>query len=91
MVGKVVVMLRFNPFDFYRFLLTVVVVVYSGVRLALFVWRCHDACSSVPRHGGVIWRYSSVLLLRIRMSRFVSDLMAIVVLACVAAWLIWLH
>ena len=81
----------FDLFAFYRWLLAIVCVVYTLVRLwhtlqswAGYLWAAH------PRRG-TLRRYAAVQLLRIRLRRFTLDAVHIAALACGLAAVLWLH
>ena len=80
-----------DVFDFYRFLLTVLVSTYAGVRLVQFFWRWQIVTRSAPRAEALARRYLMVQFLRVRTSRFALDLLTIAALLAVLAWLISLH
>jgi hypothetical protein len=78
-------------FALYRWLLAIVVSVYTVIRLAQtvnnwvgYLWSAH------PR-SGTMRRYLTVQLLRIRLRRFTLDLLEIAALTAVLTVLLWLH
>ena len=81
----------FDLFEFYRFLLAVLVCTYGTIKLILFIWYWH-------RTGGEGWvgpalvrRYVIVLLLRLRFRRFAYEFLVIGGLAGVLVLLLRLH
>ena len=84
-------MRTFNLFEFFRFMLTVLVTTYTIIRLITFIWRWEDAVGGA--HGGtaVFYRYLGVLLLRMRFRRFLYELVTLGGLTAVLALLILFH
>jgi len=80
-----------DPFDFFRFCLGVIVVVYGTIRLALSVWRWHEWSSQLSPHGAFLQRYLLALLLRTRWRAFLPDLAQIGVMVAVLFVLLRLH
>lgn len=78
-------------FDLYRQLLAIIGGSYATVRLISFVWRFEVAMRSAPRLEALARRYLVLQLLRVRISRFVVDLLQIAVLVVVLGYLIRLH
>ncbi|MHC4064937.1 MAG: hypothetical protein ACYSUQ_04805 [Planctomycetota bacterium] len=78
-------------FDLYRQLLAIILATYMVVRLANFIWRWQLASGSARRWESMARRYLVVQFLRIRVRRFVVDLLQLSVLAVVFAYLVWLH
>ena len=80
-----------DVFDLYRQLLAMIGGSYATVRLILFVWRFQVATRSAPRFEALGRRYLVLQLLRVRISRFVVDLLQITVLMGVLYYLLRLH
>ena len=59
-------------FEFYRFLLTILVTCYTGTRLALFIWRWQGQVDEVLGTA-LLRRYVIVLLLRFQLRRFLYE------------------
>jgi len=78
-------------FDFYRELLAIVVGTYGAVRLVRFLWRWQLSGRAASRGELLARRYVVVQILRLRVSRFLLDLIEIVVLLGLLGWLICLH
>ena len=66
-------------------------ILFMTVRLILFVWRFQVATRSAPRFEALGRRYLVLQLLRVRISRFVVDLLQITVLVGVLYYLLRLH
>ncbi len=82
--------MRFDLFDFYRFMLMVVVGVHLSLRLITFIWRW-QAYEQREWWAPLARRYFLVHLLRIRFRRFAFDLLQIVGLLILLLWLVRLH
>jgi len=82
--------LRFDLFEFYRFLLALLVGVYCVVKLISFLWRWHRFDSRY-RWAPLVRRYVVVQLLRIRVRRFVLDFLQIAALALILILLVSRH
>ena len=80
----------FDLFEFYRFLLAVLVGCYCTIRLVVLIWRWESAAGSLLG-SAVLRRYVAVLLLRLRFRRFVYELSVIGGLAVVLVLLIRMH
>ena len=81
----------FDLFEFYRFLLAVLVCVYSTIRLITFIWRWHYAGADGWIGSALVRRYVIVLLLRLRFQRFVYEFLLIGGLATILFLLLRLH
>lgn len=75
-------------FESYRFLLIVVGSSYSAVRTAHALQRWYG---SQDRLDAMMRRYVHVHLLRIRLRRFLFDILMIVGLLALLAEIVWLH
>ena len=84
-------MRHFDLFEFYRFMLGVLVAVYSTTRLITFIWRWHGATQQGWVGSALLHRYLTVLLLRMCFRRFAYELIVIVGLLLVLALLIRAH
>ena len=84
-------MCGFDLFEFYRFLLTVLVGSYCVVRLAVFIWRFQSLGVDDPRGLGLLRRYLIVQVLRVRITRFTADLLQIGALLVIVVLLVNRH
>ena len=66
----------FDLFEFYRFMLAVLVSIYSLGRLITFIWRWQVAAEGWLG-SALLHRYLVVLLLRMRFRRFAYELIVI--------------
>ena len=82
---------HFDLFEFYRYMLAVLVTVYSVVRLTLFIWRWQGAAGRARGGSEIVYRYLVVLLLRARFRRFAYELAVIGGLLLILAVLIIMH
>jgi len=82
---------HFDLFEFYRFMLTVLVTVYGVVRLAVFIWQWQGAAGQARVGSAFLYRYLIVLLLRARLRRFAYEFTTIGGLAAILVLLIHLH
>ncbi len=82
---------QFDLFEFYRFILTVLVGTYSVVRLATLIWRWQGFGRRMAVGSPVLHRYFLLLLVRTRFRRFVYELFVVGGLAAVLALLIRWH
>jgi hypothetical protein len=78
-------------FDLFRQLLALLGGVYVVVRLVNFVVRWQVSMRSTRRAEALARRYLVLQALRVRISRFVVELLQIAALVVVLAWLIHLH
>jgi hypothetical protein len=78
-------------FGLYRQLLVIVVGTYTVVRMVNFVWHWQLATRSAGRAEAIARRYLVVQVLRLRIRRFVLDLLEVGVLLVVLGYLLWLH
>ena len=81
----------FDLFDFYRFMLTVLVGTYSAVRLAAFIWRWQSGGVRSAVGSTLGYRYLVVLLLRLRFRGFIYEFSVIGGLFVLLVLLIRLH
>ena len=81
---------NFDLFEFYRFLLAVLVACYTGTRLVLFIWRWQVHADEVLG-SALLRRYVIVLFLRFQSRRFVFELSTIAILLGALYLLIRLH
>ena len=81
----------FDPFEFYRFFLSVLVCCYTVARLTTFIWRIQGFTIPTIRGTSLVRRYLLVHLLRIRWRRFIPDLVTIAALGAVLGLLVSLH
>ena len=84
-------MRTFNLFEFFRFMLTVLVTTYTIIRLVTFIWRWQGAVGGAHGGNAVFYRYLGVLLLRTRLRRFLYELVTLGGLIAVLALLILFH
>jgi hypothetical protein len=82
---------QFDLFEFYRFMLTVLVSVYGTIRIALFIWHWHGVTGRTRVGSALLYRYLFVLLLRARFRRFAYELITIGGLASILVLLVHLH
>jgi len=66
----------FDLFEFYRFMLTVMVGIYGTGHLVVFIWRWQVAADGWLG-SALLRRYLMVLLLRMRFRRFAYELAVI--------------
>ena len=78
-------------FDLYRQLLAILGGSYALVRSVNFVWRWQLATRTATGVEALGRRYLVVQLLRLPIRRFTLDLLQILVLVAVLAYLLWLH
>lgn len=83
-------MLRFDLFEFYRFLLALLVLVHCVVKLVSFVYRWY-AFDSRYRWAPLVRRYVVVQLLRIRVRRFLFEIAQLGALAAIFILLVSRH
>lgn len=83
-------MQRFDLFEFYRFLLTVAVATYSIVRTATFIWQW-QRYEQRSRWAPLARRYVEVQLLRLRVGRFLGEIVQIIMLTLLFVLLIERH
>lgn len=81
----------FDLFDFYRFLLSVLVGSYATVRLVTFIWRLQYIGFGDPRARGLLRQYLLIQMLRVRFRRFAWDLLQIALLLVVFILLLHRH
>lgn len=82
---------HFDLFEFYRFVLAVLVGTYTVLRFFMFIWRWSwDVEENTPA-STVLRRYFIVLMLRMRFRRFAYEFVVIGGLATVLILLIRLH
>jgi hypothetical protein len=81
----------FDLFEFYRFILTVLVTTYGIIRLVMFIWHWRGAVGQARGGTAILYRYAAVLLLRARFRRFLYDAGTIGGLLAILALLIHLH
>jgi hypothetical protein len=81
----------FDLFELYRFLLASLVCVYVTVRLVAFIWQWQGFGRGGQVGSALLRQYLIVLLLRIRLRRFVYELMVIGGLAAVLVLLLRMH
>ncbi len=81
----------FDLFEFYRFLLAVLVCAYGTIRLIVFIWRWQGTMNAGWMGSALLRRYATVLLLRLRFRAFAYELSVIGALTLVLALLLRLH
>ncbi len=81
----------FDLFEFYRYLLAVLVASYATARLITFIWRLGRVDAADPRSHVLLRRYLVVQLLRLRVGRFAWDLTVIAALLMVLVSLVLRH
>lgn len=81
----------YDPFEFFRFLLTVTASTYTLIRLILFIWHFRAAVDPTQTGATVLYHYLVVLVLRARLRRFLFDLLQVSVLAIALVLLIRGH
>ena len=82
---------QFDLFEFYRFMLTVLVSVYGTIRIVLFIWHWHGVTGQARVAYALLYRYLFVLLLRARFRRFAYEFVTIGGLATILVLLVLLH
>lgn len=83
--------MRFDPFEFYRFVLAVAVGAYATFNLISAIWHWRGFVGGSARSAVMFRRYVILQLLRVRIHRFTPDLIAIAALSLVLALLIARH
>lgn len=78
-------------FDVYRMTLAIVFGCYAVVRTAHFVWHWQADTQRAGRHEALLRRFLLTSLLRTRLRRFWFDVVQIVVLLAVFAYLVGLQ
>lgn len=81
----------FDLFEFYRFMLAVLVTTYSVIKLLTAIWRWRGIYGEAGAGSAVLYRYLLVLLLRARSRRFAYELTIIGGLVAVFVLLVWRH
>lgn len=84
-------MAHFDPFYLFRYLLCVTCGIYAAVRTAQSLWRLHGWLWADRRSARLIRNYLWVQLLRIRLRRFLPDLIQIALLLALLTQLIYWH
>ena len=78
-------------FDLYRHMLVIVGLSYTVVRTMHAIWNWQSASAAAPRMEALARRYLVMHLLRIRVRRFVFELVQIAGLIVVLVYVIQLH
>ncbi len=78
-------------FHLFRWMLVVVCTVYATLQLVSSLWGWHEYLSPSKRETAVLRRYVLLQLLRLRVHRFLWELLQIVTLLGALAYLVWLH
>ena len=78
-------------FDFYRWLLTLTVCTYTGLRLVTAGWRWYVAGVGARRNEALLRSYIATTLMRIRARRFWFEFVQICVLSGVLGYVLLLH
>ena len=78
-------------FAFYRRLLLVLVSTYGVIRLIQFIWRWRAGGLGARRHEAMVRHWVELSVLRLRFRRFAFDVLQIVVLATILAYVVWLQ
>lgn len=81
----------FDLFEFYRFMLAILVTTYSVVKLLTVIWRWRGIYAEAGVGSAILYRYLLVLLLRARFRRFAYELTVIGGLFTVFVLLVWRH
>lgn len=81
----------FDLFEFYRFMLAVLVTTYAVIKLLTAIWRWRGIYGEARAGSAVLYRYLLVLLLRARFRRFAYELTVIGGLVAVFVLLVWRH
>ncbi|MCK4659859.1 MAG: hypothetical protein KAV82_10100 [Phycisphaerae bacterium] len=84
-------MSEFDLFSVHRRALMIVVGTYSVIRLIQSIWRWRIGGLAAGRHETLLRRWVELSLLRVRIRRFVFDVLQIVLLAAILIYLLWLH
>ena len=82
---------RFDLFDFFRFMLALVVSIYCLIRFIMWATLALRAVAGTDRTTGLLRNYLAVQLLRIRIRRFFLDLTQIAALSVLLLLLIRRH
>ncbi len=84
-------MVEFSPFNFFRFMLTIVVTVYCAIRLLMWLPLVMQLTAGNDRGARLLRRYLLVQALRIRFRRFAWEMVQIVLLFAILCLLIARH
>lgn len=83
--------MAFDLFEFYRFMLAVLVGTYGTVRLISSIWRWQGLGKGGPRTQALFRRYVLIQLARVRFRRFWWDFVTIAMLAFIFILLVRWH
>lgn len=78
-------------FEFYRALLFLIMTVYAAVMTVVMVLNAAWLYAGTDRTAAMVRNYVIVLLLRMRVSVFRSELLQIVALSALFIYLVYLH
>lgn len=78
-------------FAFYRRLLLILVSTYGVIRLIQFIWRWRAGGLRAGRHETMVRHWVELSVLQVRIKRFTLDVLQIVVLAAILAYVVWLQ
>ena len=82
---------RFDLFHLYRFMLSLVVAVYCGLRALQSLWHWVGLGRDGSPQMAILRRYVILLLLRLKLRHFLSEFSVIVGLSAVLILLLSLH
>lgn len=82
---------QLDLFEFYRYMLAVLVTTYGTIKLLTFVWRWSGVSGQARVGSATLYRYLLVLLLRARFRRFAYELTVIGGLVTVLVLLVRWH
>ena len=75
----------------FRYILVTVCTIYATLQLASTLWHWHIYLSPSKRETAVLRHYLLLQLMRLRVHRFVFELLGIVILVGVLAYVVRLH
>ena len=81
----------FDLFEFYRFMLVVLLTVYSTLKLILFIWSWQGSAGETRLGSKLAYRYAISLLLGVRVHRFLYEFAVILVLSGILVLSILAH
>ena len=83
--------LQLDLFYLFRYALVMICTVYTVLQIGHTLWGWHVYLTPSRRQTAALRQYIIVQLLRMRIGRFIPDLIKIVVLTGLLAYLVWLH
>ena len=84
-------MFDLDLFEFYRFMLATVVAIYSLIKLTLFIWRWQGVQGEARIGSRLAYQYLLVLLLGVRVRRFLYEFIVMGGLIAILILLIRAH